>query len=183
MFDIVKAFEHIDHAHLLVQAQKCGFDLCLLRWLLNLYRITRHIIVNRVCTKGVKAPRTIVPGESFADLLMFLALIGVTDVIHARHPDAHIGMVCDDLQVLSIGAAAQVKTEAEDIAFDFHESLENVCKLPVSVNKLVFVTRTQAVKKHLVRTVPFLKNASKKASSQFRCGLRCRGTDQVRSLW
>ena len=162
MFDVLKAFEHIDHAHLAREAKRFSFDLCLLRWLLNLYRITRHIVVNKVCTTGVRAYRTIVPGDSFADLLMFLALIGATDKISARYPDAYIGMVCDDLQVLSVGTGDFVTEQAEDIAIDFYESLEHVCRLPVSIKKLVFITKSCRVRRHLIRRVPFLQKAFKK---------------------
>ena len=42
-------------------------------------------------------------GDSFADILMFLALIRTTHIVAARYPPAYVGMVCDDLQVLSIG--------------------------------------------------------------------------------
>ena len=102
MFNICKAFEDVNHQFLIEQAVIHGFDLCLLRWIINLYRITRHIIVQGVCTNGVRAWRTIVPGDPFADILMFLCLIGAADKVACLYPGAYTGIVVDDLQVLSL---------------------------------------------------------------------------------
>ena len=91
MFDICKAFEHVNHQFFIEQAVIHGFDLCLLRWIINLYRVARHIVVGGVCTKAVHAWRTIVPGDSFADILMFLALVSATDSTAHRYKGTYIG--------------------------------------------------------------------------------------------
>ena len=79
LYDIVKAFEHVSHEFLIQQAIEYDFDLSLLRWILALYRMERRIIVDGVCTAAVRARRSIVPGDSFADILMFLSLIVYTE--------------------------------------------------------------------------------------------------------
>ena len=164
LYDIVKAFEHVSHDFLIQQAIEYDFDLSLLRWILALYRMERRIIVDGVCTAAVRARRSIVPGDSFADILMFLSLIGAADTVAHRYPHAYIGMVVDDLQVLNLGSLEHVKQEAVNIARDFLQLLEVGCFLPVSTKKLVFVTRNNEVRRFMARKVGRLKNASRRTA-------------------
>ena len=103
LFDIVKAFDSVNHKHLVKQALKFGININILRWLLNIYRSRRVLIVDRVATDPVNVTRSIVPGDSNADILMTLAMIGVLDLIAEHNSEAHLGLLADDLQVSVVG--------------------------------------------------------------------------------
>ena len=113
--DIVKAFEYIEHFKLKQNAVRYGFSLVVLKYLVAIYTMPRRIRVGQVITAEVVAKRSVVPGDSFADLLMRLAVMPVLDdVAHAWPvPRLHIGVVVDDIQLLAIG---DVVTIASDVA-------------------------------------------------------------------
>ena len=50
----------------------------------------RAIWIGKVVTAPVRATRTIVPGDSFADIYMFLALMAALDEVESMFPALHI---------------------------------------------------------------------------------------------
>ena len=69
LLDLTKAFEHITDGHLYREARRCGFSEGVLRWLLHIYRMPRTLIFMQIVTTTVRAWRSIVPGDAFADLM------------------------------------------------------------------------------------------------------------------
>ena len=55
LYDVMKAFENVDHDHLWTEAKNHGFNLVLLRYLLASYRMSRVVVVQKVATAPVKA--------------------------------------------------------------------------------------------------------------------------------
>ncbi len=60
----------------------------------------------------VRASRTIVLGDSWADMLMFLALVSATDQVIATHPSLHLAVLADDVLRLSIGTRDHCVSES-----------------------------------------------------------------------
>ena len=73
--DIAKAFENVRHDVVSTRALQLHFNPALLTYLLNLYAGPRWLSVQGVAGKEVRAARTIVAGDAFADLLMRITLI------------------------------------------------------------------------------------------------------------
>lgn len=93
-------------------------------------------------------------------------------------------MVVDDLQVLRVGTLKHVKKESSNIARDFLELLEGKCSLPVSTEKLIFVTRSKEVKRTLVHNVNRMASAHRSSARNlgvdFSAGARVKTTVQTR---
>ena len=106
MFDVIKAFESIDHLILFQHARRCNFSLVVLRFLLNLYSMPRTVKVGQIATKIVCASRSVVPGCSFADLMMRLMLMPTMDFVVRQWSSLHVGVVVNDVQILAIGGRA-----------------------------------------------------------------------------
>ena len=77
--DIVKAYDTVDHHYLVAQAKQHGFDLNILRWLLAVYVLPRLLVVEGVAAKPMCATRSMVPGDSNADVLMTLTILTTID--------------------------------------------------------------------------------------------------------
>ena len=136
LLDIAKAFDSVDHEWLQAQAKKHHFHLGILRFLLALYTMPRILVVKGVAAKhgiGARATRSIVPGESNADVLMMLSLLTPVDNAVKMYPSVHVGMLADDLQMLAIekGRQACAKVLA-DVTKYVVDQLEGACKLEVS---------------------------------------------------
>ena len=117
--DIAKAYDSVDHLHLVAQAEKYQYSLGILRWLLTLYTLPRLIMVNGVVTVSARASVSIVPGDSNSDVLMLLCLLSTVDQAVERfaspcHPglycggivkdirnQTYFGMLADDLQIFT----------------------------------------------------------------------------------
>ena len=136
-----KAFENIPHAALKAAAERFGFSLAILRWLLHIYRMPRSIRVGRVFTMSVSATRSIMPGDAFADLLSFLYVIPVIDAMLDDFPDAIVGVIADDVQHARVGKQESVNEEltsaAVSIIADFELKGVTVATKP---GKLVMLT-------------------------------------------
>ena len=118
LLDLVKAFENVRHGWLHVCALRFGFPLVLLRFLIEMFRSPRRIFIGRVATAQVSATISILPGDAFSDLLMFLALMWTMDLTRLRWPHAILGVVADDIQVMMLGNAEMVvKDFPEMVAF------------------------------------------------------------------
>jgi len=108
LFDLVKAFEHIEHERLKQQAAHYGFSLPLLRYLIRLYTMPRRIRVGQLVADQVQATRTVVPGDAFADLLMFLSVVRIIDLMQATWEALWVAVVVDDVQILAVGGDGEV---------------------------------------------------------------------------
>ena len=141
MLDLEKAFEKIPHDVLRAAAQAHGFSLAILRWLLHLYRMPRSIRVGKVYTESVVATRSILPGDAFADLLLFLAIVPAIDRLKENHPEAVIGVIADDVQIAMVGKhddiATQLSTATALVIADFESEGMTVATKP---GKLVMLT-------------------------------------------
>ena len=84
-------------------AERYGFCMAMLRWLLTTYSMPRMTQVMGAATNPVRATRTIVPGCSFADLCMRLALLAPLCNIEMGWPRTDFAVVADDVQALFVG--------------------------------------------------------------------------------
>ena len=102
LLDIVKAFENVGHRFLFEAARRYGFDPVVLRFLITMYRMPRRVCIRTVVARQVSASKTIVPGDAFSDLLLRLTLLFTMDSMTARYPDIFVGVVVDDIQLITI---------------------------------------------------------------------------------
>ena len=107
LIDIERAFDSVDHDLLRRQAVVHGYDMNILRFLINMYGMKRIIMVERVVTKPVVATRSIVPGDSNADTLMLLCMLSPCDAIIHRFPEMHIALLADDIQLLHVAERSE----------------------------------------------------------------------------
>ena len=145
--DIAKAFDSVDHHFLVIQAVRHGFNLGVLRFLLALYASQRIIEVVGVAAEPKRAIRSIVPGDSNADLLMLLCLLSAVDKIQRIYPATHPALLADDTQLLVVGTEQFCETTLADATKMLIEDLEGVCLLEVSTEKLALVTSSPSLTK------------------------------------
>ena len=131
LYDVIKAFDNVDHERLQVSMRRYGFNWVLMRFLLALYSAPRAIVVGRVVTKAVCPTRSILPGDSFADLMMRLVLLPVLDVVAAKWERLYITCVADDVQFLTFGKRDAVCKDILGVNTDSN-ILMNDAKLPLS---------------------------------------------------
>ena len=96
----LKAYECLEHSHLRQMADRYGFNLLMLRWLLSLYTMPRRLKVKQTVTEVVNSSRSIVPGDASSDLLLKVALLPILDEASTLWPRVFFGVVSDDLQVV-----------------------------------------------------------------------------------
>ena len=108
LLDIERAFDSVDRGYLHDRAAARGYDMNILRFLLQLYRMTRIIVVQRVATRPVIASRSIVPRDSNADTLMLVCMLTPSDSVSTRFPEIHLGFLADDIQLPSVSKHSAV---------------------------------------------------------------------------
>ena len=90
LFDISTAYELIQHDKLWAAAMRLGFSPTLLRWLLHTFQMPRKLQLIEGLSDEVLAVRSVVPGNSFADIAMRMA---VTEVVQSMAAALN-GKVC-----------------------------------------------------------------------------------------
>ena len=189
LLDLHKAYEHVTHEHLQVQAVKHDFNWKLLRFLLLLYSMDRVILVGRIVTDVVRTGRTIVAGCSFATTLLRLALIGVLDQTAQRWPELHYAVVVDDIQLQGVGHCAdEVVKQVDGAVAMLIQLLQTVCKLVISMKKFLVVGNSSEAEA-VVRRSPLLRTACKASvrnlGVDYTCGKRANAKvrdDRVRKM-
>ena len=145
LYDIVKAFENINHQHLINQAVKYGFNLCVLRWCIRCYRMRRVIVVQGVATNQVCTSKTVVPGDSFADILMFLSILSALDNTVKEFEQLHIAVVADDIQFSVVDTPLRCAVLLLEAHYFLRHEIEVEALLPISQDKLAIVTSDHKV--------------------------------------
>ena len=164
LLDIAKAFDSFDHVFLMQQAIRHGFDLGVLRFVLTLYCTNRIIEVQGVATTPKRAVRSIVPGDSMADLFMTLCLLSAVDKVVKNYPSAHPAVLADDTQLLVYGSESHCSRTLADATKMLIEELEGGCLLTVSTEKLAVVASTKTLKTKIGKRYPRLKEAANKSA-------------------
>ena len=135
LLDLVKAFEHVRHPLLWEAARRHGFSLTALAWLICTFRLERRVCFTGGLAAPVCATRSVVPGSSFADILMRLAVVDVVLAAARRWPRMTVAVVVDDIQGTVYGHRDEVERDASSAAGFLVEELE-ARGLPVSQPKL-----------------------------------------------
>jgi len=175
LYDLVKAFEFIRHRWLKEQAIKHGFNLLVLRFLLGLYSMPRRIRVGKIFNSLFRVFRTVVPGDSFADLMVRLTVIDVLDEVVEHHRGLQVACVVDDVQFLAVGDCAQVSSDIVRASRRLVESFDSI-GLTVSTkpDKLSILTSSPALQSCIQRRL-FLR--TRKVKGCFKQGARNLGVD------
>ena len=138
LLDIRKAFEHIRHSDLWDVARRRGFSLTMLAWLLNTFTMARRLQVLGGLSQEVRATRSVVPGSSFADILMRLAVVEVVDATRVRWPLISLAVVVDDVQATVYGEPDFVERVSRE-SCNFIVGRLNQQGLPISEPKVQLV--------------------------------------------
>ena len=97
--------------------------------------------VGKVYATPVTATRSILPGDAFADLLLFLSIVPAIDRLHEGNPDAIIGVIADDVQIAMVGiheeVASRLSVATALVIADFEAKGMTVATKP---GKLVMLT-------------------------------------------
>ena len=169
LFDIVKAYENITHARLKQEAEKHGFSLALVRYLISIYAMPRCIRVGQVATEIVRASRTVVPGDSFADLLMRLSIMSIMDLLAETWPPPrlHIGVIVDDIQLLALGNANDTASTIAEATTMLVEGMDEAgLQISSDPQKLSVVTSTEQASKAIVSRMRIRGQRCGKASKR-----------------
>jgi hypothetical protein len=156
--DLAKAYEHLRHDCLRLKAEETGFSLLLLEFLLGLYGMRRSIVVDGVSTGFVRARRSVVPGCSFADVLMRLYMLTPMDALAQAWPSLMLAVVVDDVQGMVVGRRAAVANTSARAYRQARAALEAI-GLTLSDKKLVFMTNDNEVANIVARLCPQLARA------------------------
>ena len=73
-YDVSKAFDHLDWRVVQHAARTLGFPIVLLRFLLRLYVVRRHVVIGNGIARSSSAMRSSMAGCTFADLVIFLVM-------------------------------------------------------------------------------------------------------------
>jgi hypothetical protein len=138
--DIAKAFENIEHDTLVKLARQASFSEALLRWVIHLYRFPRSVVFLGSLAEPVRATKTVVPGDSFADLMMRIMITPMIKVLRRLCPSCLPAIVVDDIQCLihdmNPVTVGRVTAQLLEISV---QTLEDELHLPVSKPKLMSI--------------------------------------------
>jgi len=152
LFDLVKAFEHISHWWLKNQAEKFGFNKVVLRFLVGLYSMPRRLRIGMLVTSLFRVFRTVVPGDSFADLLMRLAVMSVLDDVTVTYKGQglHLACVVDDIQFLALGDVTTVTRVIAEASKQLVDDMGAIgLQVAVGGNKLSILTSSPELQSSL----------------------------------
>ena len=108
LIDIRKAFELVSRPVLDSCAREAGFDVSLCSWLVFVYSMPRRLLFQSVATEPVRASRSIVAGDAFADLMMGVMMAPVVKSARAMCPTLLPALVMYDLQCQIHGPTERV---------------------------------------------------------------------------
>jgi len=140
LIDLEKAFENISFEWLWVSAQKYGYPLRLLRFLIALYSGPRDVMVDKIATVLVHALLNgVVAGCSHATAMMKLALITSLDHTKQAWKSVFMAVVVDDTQFQAVGPKNMVVRLVGGAARCFCEHAKEHAKLVLNMSKLEVV--------------------------------------------
>ena len=129
--------------------------------------MSRMIVVDQVATRPCKATRSIVPGDSCADLLMTLVMLSSVDEAIVLFPDAHFGLLADDLQVAVVSKVLELELQDSSVEVALGQissflinALESTCKLEVSDTKLKVVSNKTGIPHKVAKKHKKLNNSA-----------------------
>ena len=138
LYDIRKAFDHLDWRAIMSAAKELGFPMMLLRFLLVLYGLTRYVVIGRGIVRESILVRSTVAGCTFADIIMFIVMRIVDDKVRKAAPHAHTAVVADDFQVL----VTKPREQAIRITLAAHSAARKAfadAGLPIAANKQILL--------------------------------------------
>lgn len=151
LLDIAKAFENVLHEILVGRALAMDFPDAILRFWLALYQGPRRIIANKVVGIPVNTVnRTIVAGDSFADLFMRMMIVPIIDKLLHTYSCVIPGAVADDIQILTIGTEQFCQNVGAAMSQDLIDAMRS-SKLPLSIPNLVLLSSSPVVGENLVK--------------------------------
>ena len=139
LFDIVKAYDSVDLNVLIRAAKTYQFDMGLMRYILCLYCSPRCLVVDGVATNMVKVSRSILAGDSFADLLLMMVMLAPVDVIVAKYPTVRPTVLAGDVHFLTIDSPSKCADVAAGSANDLLLLMEGSCLFEISNEKMTSV--------------------------------------------
>ncbi len=138
-------------------------------WLQSLYlalgsedlSVTSFSHLSLCCSHPVRATRSVIPGESFADLCMCLVLLAACDEIVATFSSKafYLAQLADDLLIMAIGSKEHVAQAVACASQQLVAKLEGCCCLTASDPKLVMVSTHKEITDAVVRSQPRLAKA------------------------
>ncbi len=185
LYDLIKAYDSVKHEVLIACARRHGFNLCILRWLLTVYRGTRYVVVQRVVSSPMVACWSIVPGDSFADLCMLLMLLGPLDDLVMNVSGLHVAQLADDVQLLAIADSKAEAVEAIDHArglFELYVEKQNRLAISSDKKKLVTLTSSKAIFNTLARRRTRLAGTAAKSTRYLGVDFACGGPTRSRQV-
>ena len=143
LFDVTKAFYHIQWPDLRESADTLGFPIDLLNFLIKIYSVPRLLMVAGLVASRVQPTLSVVAGCAFADCCMALIMVSVERIfrikIFGEEAEVLTATVADDYQILvATSAGRRISTtikvfQAASDAFTHH-------MLPVAAKKLAALT-------------------------------------------
>ena len=97
LLDLVKAFERIQHRHLVKQAVKLGYPMWMIRLSIATYRMRRVLRIGEAVSDTVVATRGITAGSGTATPEMRLAMIDIIDRALEEYPCVDPTLYVDDV--------------------------------------------------------------------------------------
>lgn len=153
LYDVIKAFDHVDHERLQASMRRYGFNLVLLRFLLAVYSSPWAIVVGRVVTDAVCPTRSILPGDSFADLMMRMMLLPVLGTAAAKWDQLYVTCIADDVQFLARGKRDALCKNILGVNSDFTILMHDAkMLLPSKPGKLAVLCFDLGTEKQLARS-------------------------------
>ena len=163
MYDVMKAFDHLDWRVLLEAAKQLSFPLMLLRFLIHLYSSTRHIIIGKGIVRVTQPRRSVVAGCTFADIMMFLVMKIIDAKVRRAAPAAFTAVVADDFQFLVIRSKdLAISTTLAAHAATRKAFLE--AGLPISVKKQVLLGSDEKALAEIVRADETLNGSRRRTA-------------------
>lgn len=178
LLDLQKAYEHVPCKHLQTQSLKHGFNQYILRYLITIYSMLRSILIAGVATPIVRATRTIVPGDSFADMMMALAIMSAIDSSQEHNKHVSFAVPADDVQLFVTHRSPVFCSvwAAEAINYTI-EQLEGPCYLTVarSKEKLSLLTSSNEVHKRISALCPRVSQSGVQSARNLGLAFALRG--------
>ena len=163
LYDVRKAYDHLDWAEIVDAAHQLEFPIVLLRFLINLYGQIRHIIIGRGIVCRATPVRSAVAGCAFADIVMFLIMKVVDAKVRSAAPLAFTAVVADDYQVM----VCRHKDQAVRVAFAAHDAVKKAfrdAKLPLADSKVAFLSSDKEAGDELCAIAPCLHGRRKQVA-------------------
>jgi hypothetical protein len=147
--------------------------LTLLAWLLGTFRMPRRIQFLGGLGPPVSATRSVVPGSSFADVLMRMAIMELIAESRRRWPRVTLAVVVDDIQGTGLGDEHRAKADIMASCEFLVQGLA-VRGLPVSEPKVQLVGSSAVFVASIARRCLPLRRATSRRDAPKRDLIRCK---------